>query len=69
MKKDFLTWVTESPTAFQVVTQHMPANGGNPQGYDKIAWRAVEMADLMHVQEAVIPYEIHLSCVKQPLNN
>ena len=47
----------------------MPANGGNPQGYDKIAWRAVEMADLMHVQEAVIPYEMHLSYVKQPLNN
>ena len=66
--EDRLSWVTESPTASQVITQHMFANGGNPQGYDKIAWRAVERMDVRHFKEARMSYGKHLSYVKQTLN-
>ena len=40
-REDRLSCVTESPTASQVVTQHVSTNGGNPQGYDKTGWHAV----------------------------
>lgn len=40
--EDRQSWVTEPPTAFPVVIQHMPACGDDPQGYDEIGWRPVE---------------------------
>lgn len=68
--EDRLSWVTESPTAFQAVPpQHMLAMETiHPHGYDNTGWGAVHMMDLRHFKDEMTPYWMPLSYVKQTLN-
>ena len=60
--------VLRGSSAFPLVVQHMPAKGLE-QSYDKIGWCPIEIIGLRHFKEAMISYRMHLTYVKQILNN